>query len=204
MDADELFLLTLEDLEQRVQLGRGEYDALMSALLLRKVLLDDHPLLHQVNRSRQLRVRFRLRDLTPPEGSQNIWSPGESLSPDVQAPSSAATVDLTLDQFLARPVFVAFGQEVSVRELIKFMANNEGAVHMTRPDKPKAQALWDARWAHMRTGPDGMYGGLVHELIAVGRIALDGLNELRERIRTETWPPGMPAAARGLRRPSPR
>lgn len=34
MTFDELFLFTFEDLEERVQLGRDEYDAFMSAALL--------------------------------------------------------------------------------------------------------------------------------------------------------------------------
>src|SRR5438477_2642994 len=51
MTADELFLLIFEDLEERVALGRGEYDALISAWLLRKLLLDEQPLVHRANRS---------------------------------------------------------------------------------------------------------------------------------------------------------
>jgi hypothetical protein len=68
MTADELFLLTFEDLEERVALGRGEYDALMSAWLLRKLLLDEQPLVHRANRSRRLKVKFRMYDEQPPEG----------------------------------------------------------------------------------------------------------------------------------------
>ena len=62
MTADELFLLTFEDLEERVTLGRGEYDALMSAWLLRKLLLDEQPLVHRANRSRRLKLKFRMYD----------------------------------------------------------------------------------------------------------------------------------------------
>jgi hypothetical protein len=36
---DDLFLFTLEDLDTRLQLHRGEYDALTLAWLLRKLLL---------------------------------------------------------------------------------------------------------------------------------------------------------------------
>jgi hypothetical protein len=37
---DDLFLFTLEDLDTRLQLHRGEYDALTLAWLLRKLLLN--------------------------------------------------------------------------------------------------------------------------------------------------------------------
>jgi uncharacterized small protein (DUF1192 family) len=60
MTADELFLLTFEDLEERVALGRDEYDALISAWLLRKLLLDKQPLVHRANRSRRLKLKFRM------------------------------------------------------------------------------------------------------------------------------------------------
>jgi hypothetical protein len=71
MTVDELFLFTLEDLEQRVELGRGEYDALMAAWLLRKLLLDELPLIHEANRSRRLKLRFRMYDDLPDEGLVN-------------------------------------------------------------------------------------------------------------------------------------
>ena len=71
MTADELFLLTFEDLEERVALGRGEYDALMSAWLLRKLLLDEQPLVHRANRSRRLKLKFRMYDDRPPEASKD-------------------------------------------------------------------------------------------------------------------------------------
>ena len=80
------------------------------------------------------------------------------------------------------------------------MANNEGAVHVSQPADPKTHALRDFRWGTTRTGPDGLHGGGIYELIAIGRIVLDGLADLRAQVEAETWPPGLPAFARGLRR----
>jgi hypothetical protein len=80
------------------------------------------------------------------------------------------------------------------------MANYEGAVHTTVPDDAKTRALWDVRWGETRMGPEGQYGGCIHELIAIGRIALDGVNDLRTQVKSETWPIPLPAGARGLRR----
>ncbi len=39
-----------------------------------------------------------------------------------------------------------------------------------------------------RVGPEGQYGGCIHELIAIGRIVLDGLDDLRTQVEGETWP----------------
>jgi hypothetical protein len=195
---DELFVLTLEDLERRVQLGRGEYDALMTALLLRKLLLDGAPLVHQVNRARRLKLTFRMRDETPEPGLLG-WGPGESLWPNSNYGQSAV-VDLNLSQFLSRPTLVADGHVISVRDLINFMANYAGAVHASRPDDPKTEALWHVRWGEMRFGPTGPYGGCIYELIAIGRITIDGVQDLRTQVQAETWPAGMPSFARGLHR----
>jgi hypothetical protein len=49
-------------------------------------------------------------------------------------------VELTLDQFLSRPTLVAFGHVITVRDLIKVMANYEGAVHTTVPNDEKTKA----------------------------------------------------------------
>jgi hypothetical protein len=59
---DELFLLTLDDLEERATLGKGEYNLLNMAWLLRKLLLDSEPLVHAVNRSRRLKILYRVND----------------------------------------------------------------------------------------------------------------------------------------------
>jgi len=68
------------------------------------------------------------------------------------------------------------------------------------PDDEKTTAPWDTRWGKTRLGPEGQYGGCIHELIAIGRIVLDGARELRAQVQRETWPAHLPVAARGLRR----
>jgi hypothetical protein len=49
-------------------------------------------------------------------------------------------------------------------------------------------------------GPEGQYSGGIHELAAIGRIVLDGVRELRERVVAETWSAHIPGRARGTRR----
>ena len=57
MDPDQLFLRTLGDLEQRAA-TTDEYGALLAAGLLRKLLMDSHPLVDQVNLNHRLKLRF--------------------------------------------------------------------------------------------------------------------------------------------------
>jgi hypothetical protein len=59
IDADQLFLRTLTDLEQRTA-ATDEYEVLLAAGLPRKLLLDEYPLVDQVNRSHRIRLRFRM------------------------------------------------------------------------------------------------------------------------------------------------
>jgi hypothetical protein len=77
-------------------------------------------------------------DDQPPEGIEG-WGPGYFLWPDPENQSGRPIVELTLDQFLSRPTLVAFGHTITMRDLIKFMANYEGAVHTTVPNDEKTR-----------------------------------------------------------------
>jgi hypothetical protein len=65
VDRETLFLRTLDDLEARIRPGIDEYEVLLIAGLLRKLLLDDPPLIDQVNRERKLRLRFVINARPP-------------------------------------------------------------------------------------------------------------------------------------------
>ena len=58
MDPEHLFVETLDDLSRRIEPGHPEYDVLMSAALLRKLLLEEQPLPDQVNRAYRLKLRY--------------------------------------------------------------------------------------------------------------------------------------------------
>ena len=58
MNRDEPFLETLDEIDGRLQFNQSAYNLLMVAGLLRKLLLDDNPLVDQVNRSRRLKIRY--------------------------------------------------------------------------------------------------------------------------------------------------
>ena len=96
MTGEELFLLALEDLEERLQLTRRQYDVLCASSLLRKLLWDGkRSLLPQVCEARGATVTFTIRDWPIPDPViGNI-----PLAPD----SSHPTLDLALGEFLERP-----------------------------------------------------------------------------------------------------
>jgi cobalamin biosynthesis protein CobT len=64
VDVDQLFIHTLRDLERRTA-ATNEYEVLLSAALLRKLLLDQERLMDQANRSYRLDLRFRISGVSP-------------------------------------------------------------------------------------------------------------------------------------------
>jgi hypothetical protein len=199
MTIDELFLLTLEDLEGRVPLGRGQYDALMSAALLRKLMLDDVPLIDAANRAprRRLKIRYEMEDIQPTPG-YTVWTPNGMFYPGTSGHPNV--VSLGRDAFLAHPILVVYGETITVRELVKFMANVQGAVHLSRASGAKDEALWDYMWGSRVTGPEGMYSGGIHDLIAIGKIVLLAVADLRRVVETAAGWPHLPDFAKGLHR----
>jgi len=181
---DELFLHTLEDIEERSRLGKGEYDALMMASLLRKLLLGDPPLVNAANRDRKQRLRFQVTDLSPPSGVSR-WAPQDAIHPS-GAGRAETTIDLRLDTLLSRTVVVAYGERISVRELIKFLSNNYGAVHASPADDDKTRALRDEAWGSRVITTKGQYSGPVYTLTVVAQVVLDGLEPLRQQVLTQT------------------
>ena len=75
MNADDLFLATLDDLDARLELGRGEYDALCMAWLLRRLVFGgERSLVSKVNAERGLELVFAVRDDIRAEGVAG-WYP---------------------------------------------------------------------------------------------------------------------------------
>jgi hypothetical protein len=63
VDTESLFLRTLDDLEKRT-IATDEYEVLLAAALLRKLVLDSPPLMDQVNATRRLKLSFRINGPT--------------------------------------------------------------------------------------------------------------------------------------------
>lgn len=186
MQADQLFLRTLEDLDRRTT-AADEYEALLAAGLLRKLLLDESPLVHQVNRYRRERIRFRINGETPLErtilkDNPVFWVIGDAIDPDAfrATPGISAPMDAKLDQFLARTVMFARGERLSVGDLIKQVAHIDGAVHKGKPTNAREELLDEvSRFMFFRDLP-----ATVHHVQLIGRIVVRALAPLRDAILT--------------------
>lgn len=199
MTIDELFVLTLYDIEDRLQPGGKEYDVFMVAGLLRKIFLDETPLIHAVNRPRRIDLRFEITDTEPEPGTLG-WFPNDTLHPASRLPQHGV-VSCNFKQFLRRVVLVADGEKITVHDLIDFLSQNFGAVHATRAVTQKEKPLRDAVWGTRLFGPQGGFPGPVAALRPVARLTLDGLKPLREPPERETTLGGVrPRSQLGLGR----
>lgn len=183
MDVDDLFIETLADLERRTT-ATDEYEVLMSAALLRKLLMDSTPLVDRVNQARRLRIRFRINGETPyqravMELGPVYWSLEDGMDPDLgQPPGVQAPQEVKREGLLARRVMRLQGEWVTVRDLVDHLCHIEGAVHSQRPENQREELLRAvAKQIYIMGLPAG-----VSQVRSIGRVVVRGLVPLRGAI----------------------
>lgn len=130
INTETLFLKTLEDIENRLSVT-DPYEILLVSGLIRKLFLDDHPLVDQVNKAHRFKLSFEIT--IPPDKPQNgpsptLWTVQDGLDPDT-APPFEQRYSVTRDQFFRTVVTVVNNHSYTVREIVLFEANVVGAVH---------------------------------------------------------------------------
>jgi len=197
-DADELFLLTLRQLESHIAGKVTRFDLLMVAAALRRLLLDGaNSLVVLVNRRRQMKLRYRVNQQSAPPGAR-LWWVLDSIDPDIINSRDALPLHATLDQLLSRPVGLLRGVKITAKDLVLYFSNVAGGVHLGTPksDKERTLAELDGRLADGEVAlgkatpgvdpaisleVDGL-SGLLRSLRAVGRIVLRGLASLVQEV----------------------
>lgn len=201
---DELFLSTLEDLERRltgirpseVAGRRQQYELVMVASLLRKLLLDGGSLVALTNRTPRLRLSFVVSGWPFMSGS---GLPGSRVStryrtlsatiptiPQDQLPPEFSEIirerHVTLDRMLAEALVIWNGTPITAKGLITYVANKGGGVHFGgRPTGRAEEALYEF-------GQDVIVDGYPLALAGlrdVGEVAISGLEPLRMVIEAE-------------------
>jgi hypothetical protein len=171
----ELFIRTLDDLERRIA-EQDPYEILGGSALVRKLFLDDHPLVDQVNCQFRRKIVFEVGKVPelPAHLKPDFYSIQDGLDPD-SSHSPHARATLTRDQFLKMIVMTIGSRDYSLREVILFEANVMGGVHAGTPKEDKEKVL-DALGSSMSVGG---YRSSLRQLQAVGRVILKALGELR-------------------------
>lgn len=183
MDLGQLFLETVDDLRRRGE-RPTEYDVISTAALLRKLLIGSPCLADAVNRERRLRIRYVINAKEP------IWRvfgdvPAAYAVEDGFDPETAlvmgAPAAVTRDRLLSQPVLAYRGQELTVRDLIQYVAHTAGGVHFDPPRTEQEAAVQ----AVAQTMLVGGYPAGGKTLLAVARVVRKGLQPLVERIQVE-------------------
>jgi hypothetical protein len=149
-----------------------EYAMLRASAILRSLLLDDDPLLHQVNRARRLKLFFIVRHnnalmelifARPPQ----VWMAQDALSPRLM-PGPGEDLALKIKDFFAYRALYVDGQDVTIKDLILHVANVEGGVHAGKPRDALGAALVDVN----RRVRVGLGGGVAATMRAVADIVV--------------------------------
>lgn len=137
MDADELLLHKLEDLERHIESPeRVEYELISASAILRLILLDG--LMTKANRGVRARVRFEVAEFDPFDRHVreiNAIAPGLTVDArwmeldPASAPAHWVRRELRLDSFLSYKVLYVHGDFFSVKDVIVHAANSAGGVH---------------------------------------------------------------------------
>jgi hypothetical protein len=140
IDQQELFVKTLEELNNRIQ-ANDPYNILMAAGLLRKLLIDgENSLIYQINKNEQS-IKFHTNVKTPLHIRNPLlftkedliaysWFAEDGLNPDTADKTRNFNPQhLTLKEFLEYVVIYTEGQKITIRYLIEYIANKEGAIH---------------------------------------------------------------------------
>jgi len=180
MDTATLFVRTLEDIERRLRDGTDDYEVLLIAGLLRKLFLDSHPLVDQVNQSRRVKLGFEVTIPTnkPEDGDLNsLWFVQDGLDPDTAPPHKRREV-LSRDQFFRQTVTMVNGRTYSAKDIVLFEANIAGAVHAGAATREKEQVLESIN----ATFAIGGYASSLRQLQAIARVSLKALQPLRDAV----------------------
>jgi hypothetical protein len=190
------FCETVDDIKSRLhmQLAATVYRLLGLAPLLRKLLLDDFPLVHQANRVHGLPIRFRAHPIRedhelPP---QPLMPPGAeyygTFHSDFVDPALGyegpdwPVHTLPLDRWFKHVSAPVLGERVTVRQMILQAANVEGGVHAGCPTTAIEKAVMDVGVGLADSPTEALP---YHTLRGIAGVTVRGLDQLYDACRAE-------------------
>ncbi|MBN4079653.1 hypothetical protein JYT60_00285 [bacterium AH-315-C08] len=179
MDRDQLFLLTLNDLEERAA-SQNAYQILGISALFRKLYLDGFPLVDQANKTRGLKIKYTINERTPDLDEHTIfWSIQDGFDPNTSA--FPKPIEVSRDQFLQANILAVKGKIYTVRDLILIAANVMGGVHPGKAKNIEEETL-------SQLGNNLSVGGLdpvLRSFLSINRVVQHGLSPLKNTILKE-------------------
>jgi hypothetical protein len=180
-ESEILFIRTLEDIEKRLS-ETDPYEILLLSGLIRKLFLDNFPLVDQINKERRIKLAF---EVTVPVSMPNnepyptFWTIQDGLDPDT-APSFKKHYIVNRDQFFQTIVTIINDQRYTIRDIVQFEANVMGGVHTGTPRAEKEIILKQID----STIAIGGYASSLRQLEAIARVILKTLEPLRKAINS--------------------
>jgi hypothetical protein len=178
---EQLFLDTVRDIQSKI-VENNRYSITRASALLRQLLIDESPLIHQVNRRHRLKLEFETIDFTmkPPLKPLLHWQ-----NLDASPFPRARKVRIDLDGLLRAQCLTFKEHEYSVLDILKACAHLKGGVHSGTPKTDKEEALLDLDEV-FKIGPlDGSLAALRGILI----VTLAGLRPLIDAIQNDKQSP---------------
>lgn len=157
-------------------------DMLKIAQSLRQILIDNNPLLHVVNRERQLKVKFTVgmsvEEISEEMAELGLPIPDTHLLGEFRA--NQPHKDIKIDKLLSFKVVKHDGDYYSVKEVIKTCCNRLGGVHYDNPENDEEIEAGIRKLGEILSNL-GMQGAFTI-LVIIGNVVVEGLNDLRQQI----------------------
>lgn len=180
MNDKELFVRTIEDLHRSIN-SNDEYEVLRASALIRQLFFDgSKSLVDKVNRQHKHKFEFEVIEHTPPNISGlnfNIWAVIDGIDPRV-TPLHLPRVKKNRDSFFGMTVAIIDGHEYSIKDLVRFVANVMGGVHLGHIENEKHANL--DRLKELYIFSDVNLALLF--IRSIGRIILESLKSLQYEI----------------------
>ena len=125
---EQLFLGTVQDLRTKIRVNTT-YSLIRACGLCRHLLLDEQPLLHQVNKTHKLPIRFHIKDYTnAPMSHDYKGSGGRTILP------LGDSKLVKLEEFLKTKIHYVCKNEFTVKDILDAASHYYGGIHSGKPD----------------------------------------------------------------------
>ncbi len=179
---DYLFLNTLKDLQTKTT-SNDQYEMLIAAALLRKLLIDENSLIDQVNRNRRVKITYLINNKKPfDEADLIFWSIQDGFDPDTSN-SRLSPLSVKKDGLLKSTSMVINGKVITVLALIRFLCHIQGAVHIDDPNNEEEEML-------KIISENIIVGGqspTIRSICAISRVVLKGLEPLKQEVLKDQY-----------------
>jgi hypothetical protein len=179
---EQLYLKTIDDLNNRIS-SHDPFDILSASVKIRKLFLDDRPLVDLVSEQYTSNFTFDVCLPTPdPSGLPEpaVFSIQEELDPDTSRPGQL-TSQLARDQFLKIVLININGTTYTIKDVVLSGVTSMGAVHSGSAKSEKEKVL---KAVNDQT-PIGGYASSLRQIQAIGRIMIKALTPLTLHIQNK-------------------